>query len=226
MTEKTFVEKLRKCFYEEGFLTEKEVGVGYGVADLVLIKKSKINTRHMLLRKSYRQEYPLLKEGYFRALKYISDAPQKTSLELLIKKTNLSKQFLKYNILKMLETNGYIKSVGKDHYFKINGWIPLVNELVAIEAKMKDWKRGLIQANRYKVFAHKVYLAVPSHVQHLVDKNMLKRHGIGLISLDMNSLRKRTLLAAKTNKPSNSPKNNLAAEYFWNKKSIIRLNLC
>ncbi len=57
MTEKTFVEKLRKCFIKEGFLTKEEVGVGYGVADLVLINKKKIINKNLLLRNKYSQSF-------------------------------------------------------------------------------------------------------------------------------------------------------------------------
>lgn len=215
MTEKAFVAKLKKCFIKEGFLTKKEVGVGYGVADLVLINKKKIITKNLLLRNNQSQLFPLLKEEYFKVLNLLTDSPQKTSLDLLIRKSYLSKPFLKYNILKILENKGYIKSMANNYYFKINGWMPLTNELIAIEAKMNDWKRGLIQANRYKVFANKVYLAVPSTIQHRIDRKVFRRHGVGLISLNVEQNKKTVLVAAPNKKPTNKSKNNLAIEHFW-----------
>lgn len=224
MTENVFVEKLRKHFIEEGFLAKREIGVGYGIADLVLIPKNKIITNHLVIRKNYHQKFPLLKEEYFKTLSLISDYPRKTSLEVLLKKTHLSKSFLKYDILKNLEVKGYIKAVGSNYYFKINGWVPLASELIAVEAKMKDWKRGLIQANRYKVFANKVYLAVPSSIQHLVDKTLLKKLGIGLMVLDTRTNEKQIVLKARSSKPTNPIKNNFAVEHFWNKKTLREID--
>jgi hypothetical protein len=220
MTETAFVEKLKRSFIEKGFLARQEIGVGYGVADLVLIRKSKINARHVALRQSYRQTSPLLKEEYFRALSFIPDKPNKTSIETLVKRTHLSRSFLKYSILRTLQKRGYIKSDGKSYYFKINGWVPLASELIAVEAKMRDWKRGLVQANRYKVFANRVYLAVPSSIQHLVDRQMLRKHRIGLISFDTKNNTKRILFPAESNKFIIPSKSNFAAEHFWNKSGM------
>ncbi|MBI5021136.1 MAG: hypothetical protein HZB59_06855 [Ignavibacteriales bacterium] len=217
MTEKTFVNRLMNNFLQEGYLARKEIGVGHGVADLVLLRKSKIFTRRVGIRKSYMQLSPLLREEYFRTLRFISEGPRKTSLDSLIKKTHLSRSLLKYSILKSLEQNGYVKSVGKNYYFKINGWIPLASELIAIEAKLKDWRRGLVQANRYKVFANKVYLAVPSSIAHLVNKKMLQKHGLGLISFDQESNKKSILLSPYKSTPSNPARSNFAIEHFWTK---------
>lgn len=196
--------------------------MGHGIADLVLIRGSRINQRHVELRKSYRQLSPLLKEEYFRTLNVIPDQPGKASLDLIVKKTHLSKPYLKYSILRTLEKKGYIKSNGENHYFKINGWVPLTSELIAVEAKLKDWKRGLIQANRYKIFANKVYLAIPSSHAHLVDRKMLRKHGIGLITLDIVSGKKNIPLRASHNIPANLPRSNFAVEHFWGKQIYKR----
>ncbi len=114
----------------------------------------------------------------------------------------------------------HIKSLANNFYFKINGWMPLTNELIAIEAKLNDWKRGLIQANRYKVFANKVYLAIPSTIQHRIDRNAFRRHGIGLISLNVEQNKKTVLVAAPNKRPTNKSKNNLAIEHFWHRNSL------
>src|SRR5437879_3877964 len=80
---------------------------------------------------------------------------------------------------------------------------------------MKDWRRGLIQANRYKVFANRVYLAVPTSIGHVVNKRMLQKHGIGLISFDPNTNKKRVILSPSKSKPSSPSRSNYALEYFW-----------
>lgn len=228
MTEKTFVKQLENIFISEGFLTKKEVGVGYGVADLVLIRRDKFNTKNCRIRKDYKQLSRLLKEDYFKIFKHLPDkdsgqAP--VDLAYLIEKTHLSKSFLKYNILRTLEKNGYIKKEDGDFYFKINGWMPIAKEIIAIEAKMRDWRRGFVQANRYRAFADRVYLALPVEIAHLVDKRLLKKHNVGLITFDLMSNEKKISLPSKKTEPFNKYKYNLAMEFFWGHRLLRNLAL-
>src|SRR3989339_532367 len=105
MTEKIFVSKLEKIFTKEGFLAEKELGVGYGVADLVLIRKSRINKRKAMIRLGYGQTTPLKKDAYFKVLENVPDYKfQKELVDIgfLADKTKISKSLLKYNLLKSL----------------------------------------------------------------------------------------------------------------------------
>lgn len=228
MTEKAFVKLLETIYHNEGFLTKREIGVGYGVADLVLIKKDKLNIRNCSIRRDYGQFSRLLREEYFKIFEYLPDRNSRdnpVSLDYLVKKTTLSKSFLKYNLLKTLKKNKYIKKEKENYYFKTNGWIPITKEIIAIEAKLRDWKRGFIQANRYKVFADKVYLAIPIETSHLVDKKLLKKHNIGLIILDALNKKKKIALQPKRSKPFNEHKRNLATEFFWNRKTLRKLAL-
>lgn len=228
MTEKTFVKLLAELYHNEGFLLKREIGVGYGVADLVLIRKNKFNVKNCAIRKDYGQFKRLLKDEYFRIFNCLPDEKSKqkpVSLDYLIKKTSLSKSFLKYNLLRTLEKNKYIKKEKENFYFKANGWLPLSKEVVAIEAKMRDWKRGFIQANRYKVFANKVFLAVPDKISHLPDKKLLRKHNIGLIVLNPDNRRKKTVLSPRGNKPLNEHKRNLVIEFFWGRNILRQLAL-
>lgn len=223
MTEKTFVEQLEGFFNMNDYLTKKEVGVGYGIADLVIVKKTSIVIDNYILRASHGQYNQLFKEDYFRLLKLIPDISSNKKpvhLDYLIKKTNLSKSLLKYNILRSLEKNKFIKSEGDNYFFKINGWIPLTKEIIAIEAKLKDWKRGFIQANRYKAFADKVYLAVPAETAHLVNKQLLSKHNVGLITLNYEQNKTDYILKPHREKPLNDYMRNMAAEYFWEKRTL------
>jgi len=225
MTEKAFVKQLSEIFVSEGFLAKKEVGTGYGIADLVIIKKDKVNARHCETRRKYGQLSKLMSEDYFKVLNYIPDknsGRDPVDVDYLVGKTHISKSFLRYSILRMLEKKKFIKKNYENFYFKINGWMPIANEVIAIEAKMKDWKRGMFQANRYKVFADKVYLAIPSEIEHLVDKTMLRKHNVGLIVLDLERSEKKTLIQAKTTRVWNVYKKNFALEYFWGRGLLNR----
>lgn len=225
MNEKTLVKQLEKIFIQKGFLSKREIGVGYGVADLVLVK---LNPKKCSIRANNKQYKKLFKEEFFKILQYLpnqQDNNNPVSLDLLIKKTELSRAYLKYNLLKELEKGGYIKRVAKDLYFKINGWIPIADEIIAIEAKLKDWKRGFLQANRYKVFANKVYLAIPINKAHLINKALLRSHNVGLIIFDPKEVKIKKALHPKKAKPLNFYKYNLAAEFFFSQNSLNNLTV-
>ena len=54
---------------------------------------------------------------------------------------------------------------------------------IAVEAKISDWKNGLLQAQRYLLFSDYSYLALPEKNIRLVDIELLKKAGIGLLSI-------------------------------------------
>ena len=55
---------------------------------------------------------------------------------------------------------------------------------VAVEAKISDWKNGLVQAQRYLLFSDYSYLALPDKNFKNVDLDLLKSVGIGLLSVN------------------------------------------
>jgi len=65
LTEKIFVDKLEEKFFSEGFLTTREVDVGYGIADLVLINKKNVYKEKVIKRRKYNKNKKLLKKKYF-----------------------------------------------------------------------------------------------------------------------------------------------------------------
>ncbi|MBN1463860.1 MAG: hypothetical protein JW922_09345 [Paludibacteraceae bacterium] len=226
MNESTFVKLLKETFTKEGFLAEREIGVGYGIADLVVIKDTAINQKHCHIRNGHRQYSPLLNEKYFRTLKILPDEHHQSKalpFSNIANKTNFSKSYLKYTILKNLEKLGYVKTVGEQKYFKVNGWLPIANEVIAIEAKLTDWKRGAIQANRYRAFANKVYLAMPKKSVRLVNKDFLRKLKVGLIVLDTQKAIRRTIVRSDKYKPLDVYKHYLATEYFWANRELINL---
>lgn len=63
--------------------------------------------------------------------------------------------------------------------------IPKV-EIVAFEFKLYDWKRAFYQATRYRTFAHRVYVVMPSYVVGRAEQahESFRTQNIGLISYD------------------------------------------
>ncbi len=218
MTEQSLVELLETFFQYKGYLTAKEVSAGYGRADLVL---GKLNRNKCKIRKSHNQLQPLFKEYFFEVLRNMPDidhSERPIHIDDLINNISFSENSLKYKILNYLENNRYIHKIDNDYYYKVNGWVPLTSEIVAIEVKLSNWKRAFLQANRYKSFADKVYVAMPESKAHLVNIDLLKKHGIGLYVFVCPSKVIEVLQAEKTSE-SIPDKRNLVSEYFWSSET-------
>ena len=222
MTEKHFVSLLEKKFNTQGFLTGKEVGVGYGVADLVLFE---LNPEKCLIRRNNKQYKKIKDEEFFKIFDFLPEQGKnkQVDLDFLSDKLRVSRNSLKYKYLKKLKDDGFIKVVDNQYYFKINGWMPIAKEIIAIEAKMHDWRRGFLQANRYKSFANKTFLAMPLSKEGVINKELLKKHNVGLILFDSKT-KEIKISSPKSKKPLNKYKFNLAAEFVLNTKVLAKFS--
>jgi len=77
------------------------------------------------------------------------------------------------------------------------GVMPLSGTVVAIEAKVSDWRRGLQQALPYRLCSHMTFLAISARYLHRVDRVMLGKFGVGLIAVDGSA---RIEMAARTSR--------------------------
>jgi hypothetical protein len=62
------------------------------------------------------------------------------------------------------------------------------DSLIAVELKLKDWGRGIAQAARYRVFAERSYLAIPSRLIKHSAVCAARRNGIGLLAVHADSV--------------------------------------
>jgi hypothetical protein len=63
-------------------------------------------------------------------------------------------------VVQALEASGHVVEV--DGLLSLRATMrPTLRRLVAIEAKLTDWRGGILQASRYHAFADQVYLAMP-----------------------------------------------------------------
>lgn len=60
--------------------------------------------------------------------------------------------------------------------------------IIAFEMKLKNWKRALIQAFKYRAFSNKSYVVIDEDKAHLALRNLEKFHrsNIGLLSVSTN----------------------------------------
>ena len=74
------------------------------------------------------------------------------------------------------------------------------DKVVAVELKLKDWKKAIVQAKNYQLGADFVFLAVPlSRVYSIIRKAEyhLKKEGIGLLVVKENNRDVRKIIDAK-----------------------------
>lgn len=79
-------------------------------------------------------------------------------------------------------------------------------EICAFEFKLRDWKRALYQAARYRAFSHRVYVVMPSNATKRPSEfvHLFHTFGIGLIEHDPDG-RSRRLTLARKQKPRSRP---------------------
>ena len=152
----------------------KEIRMGIGVPDI------SINI-------GASQSIPLISDYYLLSLaEYISEKGRTTLCELSehfsfdkSKTQSYLNQLLQQNII--IQTNNVISKNRK--IFGLN-----LGKTISIEAKIKDWKSGILQAERYLMFSDYSYLALPEEKTRNVNIEELAQGGIGLIAVKKNGL--------------------------------------
>lgn len=80
----------------------------------------------------------------------------------------------------------YCKPATKpDHWIKQKQPVPLIREIVSIEAKLRNWRRALSQAYRYLDYAHRSWVLLDaSHAKSAIrNLDQFKRLNVGLVTL-------------------------------------------
>lgn len=164
---------------ESGFVSgEKqsllsEVDLGYGRADLVAVGFNNCDRSN---RKHHLEYYDISLLSYIEEkervtleeMSYITRSPERRinrSLEALI-----NDEFITYR---------------KGHYYSHKKYADSLTDSIAIEAKLKNWKRALTQAFRYKWFANKSYVFLPVENIAVPKANidMFQKYNVGLASV-------------------------------------------
>lgn len=155
-------QKLKQIFSRDNIEIFEEVALGYGIADIVIcnVQYPKIheNLTEIFLSHSDINIYNIISE----------DAG--VSFDIIYDTTRSSKQSISDSLSKLIEL-GYIKQI--DNFFIIQKEYELpYNNSFAIEAKLKDWKRALNQAQRYKWFAEYSYVVMDEHYSQPATRNI------------------------------------------------------
>jgi hypothetical protein len=161
----------------------EEVSLGYGIADIVLsslIKpREKLKSSKFVLNNFDINIYNLIKKN------------DSISIDIIINTTRSSKNEI-MKTLEKLVANKYVKLKGINLLIDKVYELPF-NENFAIEAKLKDWKRALKQAYRYKWFAEYSYVVIDAHYSSSAIKNIdtFEKYNVGLATITTNGELKR-----------------------------------
>lgn len=166
-------EGLKSEFNTDAFA--REFAVGYGIADLVFAK-SFISKNNKLDRRPISNYYALM---LYLGLKDNEIFTVKEARSSIRSSDSTAQAAINY-----LLKDGYIEHAEKRAYVKSYTMEKPELKLVAIEAKLRDWKQGIMQARRYKSFTDESYLALLSQYEKNVDYELLDTHDIGLIVVD------------------------------------------
>lgn len=154
----------------------RELQNGKNIADIVYSKELK---RDFAIFDEYIESYYYFNE--------IIQNKKKTIEELNIKNKDLLRKFKRF--LKKLEKAGYITlNNNKIHVIKK---VDIASKnVVAIEAKLSDWKSGLNQALAYKQYSDYVYVAIDEYYYKKVDIELFEKNNVGLILVGKGHIKK------------------------------------
>jgi len=168
--------EIGKAFSRESIAIFEEVSLGYGIADLVIcdldIENNTIDRDYEILSSFDINIYTIVK-------KLIS-----VNFQTISNKTRSSKKAITTSINRLIQ-RGLIQQKDDVITIKREYILPFSNSY-AIEAKLKDWKRALQQAHRYKWFAEYSYVVLDEHYSRVAKNNIdsFKKYNIGLATIN------------------------------------------
>mgnify|MGYP001854300366 FL=1 len=176
--EKDLVNELVKILQEDYDIkyVVRELQNGKNIADVVYSKELQ---RDFAIFDEYIDSYYYFNEIITKKKKNID--------ELNIQNKDLLRRFKKF--LKKLEKAGYITiDNNKIHIIKK---VDLASKnIVAIEAKLSDWKSGLNQAITYKQYSDYVYVAIDECAYKKISIKQFEDNNVGLILVGKGNIKK------------------------------------
>ena len=114
-------------------------------------------------------------------ISYLSSVRSANS-STISKRTNQTISRVLKHLDELLE-RGIVTKMG-DAFCLGETWKWILPDLVAIEVKVSDWRRGLQQASRNTLFAARSYLAVPLHTAKRIKGDAFALNsGIGILGI-------------------------------------------
>lgn len=181
-TEKELVNSILKTFYDKGLSIKKynkenvrimtELNLWYWIPDIVIVNK-----------KDKRIEREKILSSFDISILNIIKHERKINIDDIIMMTKIPRSKVN-NSLSILIKEDIVVNIWWNIKFK---WYEnLISDCIAIEAKLKDRKRALHQAYRYKRFANESYVLLPQENISPALKNveLFKKLNVWLLGID------------------------------------------
>lgn len=168
--------RIESTYQKKNIEVFEEVSLGLGIADIVI---SEIKTT-VFTNASQQEELGDLEIHIFNHINQNNNI----TFQSIVDNTKIQK----YTLLKVLNSlieSEYIKEC--DSFFSINKEYEFAFKMnFAIEAKLKNWKRALMQAYRYRWFAEFSYVVLDAHFSKPAVKNQswFEKYNVGLASIN------------------------------------------
>ncbi|PIE95584.1 hypothetical protein CO726_09790 [Bacillus fungorum] len=176
VTEEALIKRLKHEYKKKLFF--EEIGGGYGIADLIVIK----NKTEFLRFLESRNGVHFQSNEQIKIFMYLWKKRKGVSFEEILSNHYIPAEKLKYKILKYLVSIEAV-TLREGKYFRNKSFNIFSADMVAIEGKLSNWQSGLAQAIRYQRFARSTYVALDVDYIHRVDLNEFKKYNVGLISV-------------------------------------------
>ena len=161
----------------EKIVIRQEVALGYGIADIV-VAKCFTNTNF----KKRDSSLDLFDISLLKLIKNKKDV----DFDKIFNVTRSSRQKIENSLKKLL--NNKIIEISEEKYYSYKNYNSILKNSIAIEAKLKNWKRALNQAYRYKWFSEKSFVLLPEENISPANKNidLFKKMNVGLATVSKN----------------------------------------
>ncbi|MBI4158111.1 MAG: hypothetical protein HY505_00600 [Candidatus Yanofskybacteria bacterium] len=150
-----------------------ELGLGYGIADVVAVGYSETPST---TRKNFLAYFDI-------SLLSLIEKEESISFDDIVYITKSPTKKITSALSSLINEEFVVFREGK--YISHRKYADLLTDSIAIEAKLKDWRRALKQAYRYKWFANKSYVFLPKENITMPEKNLdlFRSYNVGLASV-------------------------------------------
>lgn len=158
-----------------------ELKSGFGIADIVFYN---LDNKVITNRNDHNID-PIDSYDIIRFLTTLNQTHTDIISITFLKQTLPRSSKLREEIVSYLVNNGFLIPCDKTNFIKGKKYQIGLQKVVAVEAKLSNWQRGLYQAYRYKEYANKSYLALYEKYIHRALKHLddFRRFNVGLVEV-------------------------------------------
>jgi hypothetical protein len=205
-----------------GMKVRSEFITPWGMCDLVGLRFNPQNVAHRLQQKQTRAISSITRAILLLKIPDIESKKWTTVKSLVSHYSSWISEEIILNETARLIADRFIISSPRGRLQKINGWIPLQEQLVAVELKLSKIEEAMRQALNNLGFAEESYVALPEDSANRVLRNLNRwadfmNEGIGLLGVSSNNC---TIMipARKTKNHIDTAIQLYCVEKFWHSR--------